>query len=387
MKCLILFLIPVFISLQSCHSQPSENSTGITLVSAFPRLSFTRPVDFQAPQDGTTNLYVVEQQGRIFRFQNSNDVQEKHLFLDITDRVNDSGNEEGLLGLAFHPAFKTNGFFYVNYTAEKPRRTVIARYQLERGMASARKTSEKIILEIPQPYSNHNGGQLSFGWDGFLYIALGDGGSAGDPLNNGQNPGTLLGSILRIDIDHPSGILNYSIPGDNPFKGNSAGYREEIYAYGLRNPWRFSFDPVTQKIWTGDVGQNEYEEIDVIVKGGNYGWNFREGFHPFRSVSGSDTLVLVEPVWEYPHKVGQSITGGIVYRGSVNKTLQGYYIYADYVSGVIWRLRISDRGTVENDVLMDTDLNISSFGIDSNYELYFCAFDGKIYTFQSNAGY
>ncbi|GAB4376228.1 MAG: PQQ-dependent sugar dehydrogenase [Calditrichia bacterium] len=378
---IFICLILVF-ALSSCATDSPPAASDIIYRPAFPHLSFIRPVDLQAAPEGTNRLFVVEQAGRIYAFSNSPDSRDRSLFLDITDRVNDQGNEEGLLGLAFHPRFSQNGYFYVDYTAANPRRTIIARYSVQSGNPqTADPGSEWIILEIPQPYGNHNGGQIAFGPDGYLYIALGDGGSAGDPQGNGQNLKTLLGSILRIDVDRSSPGGNYEIPPDNPFVGNSEGFRPEIFAYGLRNPWRFSFDPVTGWLWTGDVGQNRIEEIDIIEKGKNYGWNIMEGSRIYSSASGNQPQNLVMPVWEYTHSVGQSVTGGFVYRGKRIPRLGGAYIYADYVSGKIWALRYDGTGAPENQLLFDTDLNISSFGIDRENELYFCAFDGKIYTF------
>jgi glucose/arabinose dehydrogenase len=385
MRYRLLFLIIVSVLIISvCRNSEKLAASNIEIISAYPNLEFTRPVDFQSPRDDSNRIFIVEQQGIIYVFNNSPDTDHKNVFLDITDRVNDRGNEEGLLGLAFHPQFKQNGYFYVDYTASNPSRTIIARYSVNSANANqADQNSERVLLEIPQPYSNHNGGQISFGPDNFLYIALGDGGSAGDPQNNGQTPATLLGSILRIDVDTISGSLAYGIPPDNPFVKNTNGYREEIFAYGLRNPWRFSFDLTTNRLWTGDVGQNKYEEIDIIRKGGNYGWNIMEGFHPYRRSDQSDSVTLIEPVWEYDHSVGQSITGGFVYRGIVVPELTGLYLYADYVSGKIWALRYDGKNNIDNKLLFDTDLFISSFGRDDKDELYFCSFDGKIYRFQT----
>ena len=247
--------------------------------------------------------------------------------------------------------------------------------------------SEVILLEFSQPYSNHNGGQLAFSpTDGYLYIATGDGGSYGDPDCNAQDLSSLLGKILRIDVDQPSGNIPYSIPSDNPFAANPLGYREEIFAYGLRNPWRFSFDTVSGKIWAADVGQNLWEEIDLIVNGGNYGWSLFEGFHcynsPWSCTPPCDTTGIMMPIWEYSHSEGLSITGGYVYRGTLTPELTGKYIYADFVNGKIWALSEDNSGQIENSLIMDTNLGISSFGIDSNQELYWCAFDGKIYRFK-----
>ena len=372
----ILILSPVVIYAQ------------LQIEQAFPNLSFTRPVDLQHSPDSSNRLFVVEQAGIIKVFANEQQVNSAAVSLDITGRVDDNGNEEGLLGLAFHPDYETNGYFYVNYTANQPDRTVISRFSVSCSNPNmALPGSEVILLEFSQPYSNHNGGQLAFGpADGYLYIATGDGGSYGDPDCNAQDLSSLLGKILRINVDQPSGNLPYSIPADNPFAANPLGYREEIFAYGLRNPWRFSFDTVSGKIWAADVGQNLWEEIDLIVNGGNYGWSMFEGFHcynsPWPCTPPCDTTGLTMPIWEYNHSEGLSITGGYVYRGTLTPELTGKYVYGDFVTGKIWALSEDSTGQIENSLLLDTNLGISSFGIDSNQELYWCAFDGKIYRFK-----
>ena len=363
------------------NSNPTSPINGnLAVVEAFPSLSFERPVDFQHANDNSKRLFVVEQRGVISVFENDPKASAKSEFLSIESKVDDSGNEEGLLGLAFHPDYKSNGFFYVNYTANNPNRTVISRFKVSASNPNqADPASEMILLEFDQPYSNHNGGQLAFGPDGYLYIAVGDGGSGGDPQGNGQNRNTLLGTILRIDVDKSEGSKSYSIPSDNPFVGSSEGFQKEIYAYGLRNPWRLSFDSETGELWVGDVGQNKYEEIDIIKKGGNYGWNTMEGFHCFNS-SNCNTEGLELPVWEYDRSRGDiSITGGYVYRGSAIQQLKGLYIYADYVSGRIWSLDMTNSNSPVNTELFDTDFPISSFGVDENQELYLCGFDDKIY--------
>jgi glucose/arabinose dehydrogenase len=353
---------------------------------AFPSLSFTRPVELQHAGDGTNRLFVVEQAGVIKVFENAMSTTSSSVFLNITDRVNDSGNEEGLLGLAFHPNYETNGYFYVDYTASNPRRTVISRFSVSAANPdSALKNSEFIIIEIPinlPNNNNHNGGKIAFGADGFLYIGPGDGGSGGDPMGNGQNLQSLLGKVLRIDVDNPSAGKNYGIPNDNPFAGNTAGNKEEIYAYGLRNPWRFSFDPVTNQLWLGDVGQGRREEVDIIENGKNYGWNRMEGNLCYPSGTPCDIPGLVKPIWDYPRSEGQSITGGYVYRGANVPELVGAYVYADYVSGRIWSLRYDGVNPPQNSLIIDTSRNIASFGVDQNNELYICAFDGKIYRFK-----
>ena len=387
-----LFFITCFLFLLGCtdSEQPSgidgdtPNDVNYQVVETFPNLSFSQPLDLQHPGDGSDRLFVVEKSGTIKVFENSSSVSSASVFLDIRDRVDDSGSEEGLLGLAFHPAYESNGYFYVNYTASNPNRTIIARYQVSAANPnSADKESERQVLTFDQPYSNHNGGQLAFGPDGYLYIAVGDGGSAGDPNGNGQNRSTLLGSILRIDIDNPEDGNNYGIPPDNPFVGNTQGFREEIYAYGLRNPWRFSFDAANGELWAGDVGQNSYEEIDIIESGGNYGWNIMEGSHCYEPSSGCNQSGLELPIWEYDHDLGNSVTGGFVYRGPTLENLTGWYIYGDFGSGRIWALDNSNSGDPQNTELLNTDINISSFGVDADNELYICAFGGSIYQLQA----
>jgi glucose/arabinose dehydrogenase len=381
--CITLILCSEACTPTSGHGPHAKEKAGYKVKSAFPKLSFTRPVDLQHANDNANRLFVVEQEGLVSVFKNDASVSSKKTFLDIRNKVEDNGNEEGLLGLAFHPQYKTNGYLYVNYTASNPDRTVISRFKVSATNPDvADPASEVVLLTFNQPYSNHNGGQVSFGPDGYLYIGVGDGGSGGDPQGNGQNLKTLLGTILRIDVNKQEGGKKYAIPADNPFAGNKSGYKEEIYAYGLRNPWRFSFDPVSKKLWTGDVGQNAYEEIDIIEKGGNYGWNTMEGNHCFEPKRNCSQQGLKLPVWEYPRTEGVSITGGFVYRGPSLPALTGKYIYADYGSGKIWALDASSAKPV-NTTLVESNLNISSFGVDAKNELYICAFDGKVYLLEA----
>lgn len=345
-------------------------------------MRFERPLDIQHAGDNSDRIFVVEQAGRIYAVS-GNDGAEAALFLDITDRVDDSGYEMGLLGLAFHPEYAKNGRFYVNYTDS--RGTVIARYTTDPDAGTADPATEERILTFEQPYRNHNGGQLAFGPDRYLYIATGDGGSGGDPQGHGQNRRTLHGSILRINVDTPPGIP-YTIPHDNPFYGNSQGYREEIYAYGLRNPWRFSFDTPSGRLWVADVGQNQVEEINLVEKGGNYGWNIMEGTEVFAPPPDGIPADLIAPVYEYRHSLGRSVTGGYVYRGHTMPELDGAYIYGDYMSGQIWALRYEEGETPQNSTLARTNLNISTFGLTEDNELLFAAFDGKIYRLDHAAG-
>ncbi|MFX1366532.1 MAG: PQQ-dependent sugar dehydrogenase [Promethearchaeota archaeon] len=341
---------------------------------AFPNITFTRPLGIYDSEDGTNRLFVVEQGGRILLIENNKNITKYEIFLDIGDKIY-FGGERGLLGFALHPNDTINGYFFVYYSEKGTGDSVLSRFKVNSTNPNiANKTSEKVLLKITQPYSNHNGGQIGFGPDNFLYIGLGDGGSGGDPLNNGQNRQTLLGTILRIDIDAGD---PYAIPNDNPFYGNLNGWAEEIYAFGFRNPWRFSFDPVTGFLWVADVGQDHWEEIDIVENGNNYGWNTREGSHDYKP--GTNVTIIQDPIFEYSHSVGDSITGGYVYRGSILTDLIGKYVYGDYVSGRIWALEYAGDVVLNNTLLIDTNLKISSFGIDSNNELLICAFDGNIY--------
>ena len=328
------------------------------------------------PPDGSDRLYVVLQPGRIVFFPNDREVDSAELFLDIRDRVNDRGEEEGLLGLAFDPQYADNGHFYVYYSASGPRRSVVSRFSASAD-GRAGPGSERILLEVPQPFSNHNGGQIAFGPDGYLYIALGDGGSRGDPQGNGQDLGTLLGSILRIDVSTVDSTGAYAVPADNPFVGHS-GARPEIWASGLRNPWRFSFDRATGDLWTADVGQNRFEEVDIIRPGLNYGWNIMEGEECFAR-SDCDRTGLEIPVAEYGREDGCSVTGGYVYRGSSLPSLYGAYVYGDYCSGRIWALRHDGDEVTEHMQIVDSGLRIPSFAEDAAGELYVLSFDGTIY--------
>lgn len=385
---IILLLLSTMILTNPGGGEAKVNN--ISLVNAFPNLSFTKPVFLTHSNDGTNRIIVVEQRGVIKVFENDSSVSSTEVFLDIRDRVNDSdGTEMGLLGLAFHPDFVNNGYFYVNYTTGRgsQRRTIISRFSLmSNNPNSGDASSEFIIMEIIQPYTNHNGGMIQFGpKDGFLYIGMGDGGLAGDPQNNAQNLTTLLGAILRIDVDNLSEEDKYGIPSDNPFVGNTQGYKEEIWAYGLRNPWRFSIDSENGELWVGDVGQNLWEEVDLVEKGKNYGWRIMEGFHCFNPTNCNSTG-LTEPILEYGHNVGCSITGGYIYRGDLQPELVGAYIYGDFCSGRIWLLRYENGDLLADSLLIQVPFKISSFGVDQENELYILDYNnGRIYRFAGSS--
>ena len=306
-----------------------------------PELPLVRPVQaIQQPGDAV-NLFILEQPGRILVADPSKrDTKEAPVFLDIRERVNDGGNEEGLLSIAFHPDFPKKREIYCYYTAAKPRRSILSRFTVSEDGRTADPASEQVLLVQSQPYSNHNGGTVLFGPDGYLYLSLGDGGAANDPHHYAQNVDTFLGKVLRIDVNKAGeGGDPYAVPADNPFVGKE-GAKPEIWALGTRNIWRMAFDAKTGDLWAGDVGQNIWEEVSLIRKGGNYGWNAREGFHEFSGGRGDGPFE--EPVVEYHHREGMSITGGQVYRGKEIPALDGVYIYADFVSSNVWGIRMID---------------------------------------------
>ena len=317
--------------------------------------------------DGSGRIFVAEQDGAIRIVRDGQLVERR--FLDISDRVS-AGGERGLLGIAFHPDFPSDPRVFANYT-DTNGDTRVSSFALDPADPDrADAASEVRMVFIEQPYPNHNGGALAFGPDGFLYIATGDGGSGGDPHDNGQSLDTLLGKILRIDVDGTDGDQRYAIPADNPFISTGA---PEIFAYGMRNPWRMSFDRVTGDLWIGDVGQGAWEEIDVIragTSGQNFGWNRMEGAHCFRPAEGCDESGLVLPVSEYGRDLGSTVIGGGVYRGSSRAGLAGGYVFADFGSGNVFAIDAAGDGPVAPTVVLESNASISSFGEDEAGELY-----------------
>ena len=335
-----------------------------------------KPEGLDNARDGSGRLFIIEQ-GGLVRILKDGELLPTP-FLDLTQKVICCG-ERGLLGLVFHPKYAENGYFYVDYTENVDNQlyTVVARYNVSASDPNqADPSSEVRLLRIEQPYNNHNGGEVQFGPDGYLYIGMGDGGSVGDPNGNGQSLETLLGKILRIDVDNTQ---PYAIPADNPFA--NGGGQWEIWAYGLRNPWRFSFDKLTGDLYIGDVGQDQWEEIDYLPGGSpggeNLGWNYYEGTHHYRGSPPAGTE-FVMPVAEYSHDIGYSVTGGYVYRGKELAAWQGVYLYGDYGSGLVWGLLHLADGTWQNSLMFETGTNISSFGVDENGEIYLVDYSGSI---------
>ena len=402
-------LLPLllFVTTTSAPAAPiDESPLRVEAERAFPKLVWpdwltelesgirraVRPVVMTGAGDGSNRMFVGTQRGTIHVFAGDQDVEEMSVFLDIKDRVDydEEDNEEGFLGLAFHPKYQENGEFFVYYTAKptsrRPHLSKISRFRVSKDDPNrADPDSEAVIMRIRQPFGNHNGGTIVFGPDGYLYVGLGDGGAANDPHMNGQNLQSLLGSLLRIDIDHREEGRNYAIPKDNPFVGHDDLARGEIWAYGLRNVWRVTFDRKTGLCWVGDVGQDIWEEIDIIERGGNYGWNLREGRHPFGPGGSGPRPDLIEPIWDYHHDVGKSITGGHVYRGKRLPELAGGYLYADWVSGQIWALWYDHekKQVTANRTIRSNKMPIITFGEADDGEVYYATENGKMYRFRA----
>ena len=367
--------------------KPADGTLSLEAVPAFPGLAWEgwsplsddgkpvpplRPLMVTHANDGSGRRFIVEQSGLIYVI--AKDGQKAKIFLDIRDitRPWKKANEEGLLGLAFHPRFSETGEFFVCYSpVNAPQSERISRFHVSaKDSRKADKNSEETVLQFDQPFPNHNGGSIAFGPDGFLYVGLGDGGSRNDPFDNAQNLGVLLGKILRIDIDRRGAETAYAIPLDNPFM-NMDGVRPEIWAFGFRNPWQLTFDSQTGTLWMADVGQDLQEEINLVEKGGNYGWRRREGSYPFGNIPAD--LATIDPLWEYDHQVGKSITGGLVVRGSTIPELEGRYLYGDFVSGRLWALGVQDSydpSTISNQLIPWNGLPIFGFGHDQDGAVY-----------------
>lgn len=376
-KIFCLMAICVLVACSDDSSGPGSDPDAYTITNAFPNLTFSRPTDVQSAGDGSNRLFVTQQTGEILSFGADPATSIVTTFLDISSEVNyERFSELGLLGLAFHPDYKNNGYFFVMYTAGTPtaRLERVSRFSVSGASAAvADPSSEKILLEWSDAFANHNGGQLAFGPDGYLYIAVGDEGGGGDTNNNAQDRSRIFGKILRIDVDQNVDTPPYyGIPADNPYAPNGSGYREDIWAYGFRNPWRISFDGTT--LVAADVGQRKWEEVNIVQKGGNYGWDCREGFAAYdqrenpSSPLCATTGLKIDPIHVYDHTVGNSITGGYVYRGpSTTLGITGRYIYGDFNTGRIWGLDLNSKSNTE---LADTGFFISTFGLGENKELY-----------------
>lgn len=392
----------------------------IQLKRVFPKLQGDRPVWMSEAPDGSKRMFVVYQEGRIVIVKKDSDGGSAKEFLNIVDRDPDFDNEDGLLSIAFHPGFKTNGLFYIYYNQKNkpqditrlkngmpiafPFRSVISEFKVSAANAdTADMNSERILLEVLQPFGNHKGGELCFGPDGYLYLGLGDGGAADDPFGNGQSTATLLAKMLRIDVNSRTTLgrgmrtrqLEYGIPSDNPFFNEpdygNRGAQKEIWAYGLRNPWRYSFDRLNGQMWIGDVGQNLWEAVYLGVKGGNYGWSVKEAGHHFKP--GPPNAQYLKPVMDYPHQpkaqsqaifsdhsIGLCVVGGYVYRGKQFPALEGIYIYADYNLGTIWGLRYdyNAQKVTAHGTLLAQKKNVCSFAEDNDGEVYALMQDGEI---------
>lgn len=405
MRRLALALVPFLAPL--IGTSPSRAQLpGLATQVAFPNLQFKRPVALAHPNDGSDRLFIVEQhEAKVWSFLNQANTRDKQLFLQLPSPIS-RDNEEGLLGLAFHPNYRENGHFFVYYSADDrktggpSRRSVVSRFSVSKDdPTKADPASEQRVWVGPKdPFGNHNGGCIEFGPDGHLYISLGDSGSADDPLTTGQDPRDHYGSILRIDVDKREGGKPYAIPPDNPARRDRkfAHWAPEVFCIGLRNVWKFTFDRETGDLWAGDVGQNKWEMVHLVQNGGNYGWSVKESFHDFKPRQKADRAAPISPpIVEYPHAPnldrsgrlddGKSITGGYVYRGQALPGLKGVYVYGDFETGRIWGLRYQDGRLLANGELIDLKaqgqpkLNIAAFGEDAAGELYVLAFDGRVH--------
>lgn len=382
-----LRFLPVFLLVQAAFvfggdAPPADDLPAIKLVKPYPKRVFNRPLFVGHAGDGSGRLFLLEQDGRILILPKDPE-GEPAVFFNIVGKTTRVDNEEGLLSFAFDPNFKANGFFYVWYSVATPHQNVLARFSVSKANPNlADPASEKILIEVPKPFGNHNGGTVLFGKDGYLYLSIGDGGKGDDPYRNAQNLNSLLGKILRIDVSKEETGKPYAIPRDNPFvrRGDA---KPEVFALGCRNTWRMSFDRETGALFAGDVGQDKWEEVNLIVKGGNYGWNLREGRVKFERSPDAAASEKVEnftdPLWVYDRKMGTSITGGYVYRGKRIPALVGAYVCGDYTLGNIFGIKLKDNKAVGEKILLNQPKNICSFGEDPDGELYVMMFDGNLF--------
>jgi glucose/arabinose dehydrogenase len=416
MKILLFFLAQFFCLAGVTVIGMAQPLPKIEFQQVYTNLQIDRLVWMSEAPDGSGRFFAVGQAGKILVFKKDSDGSDAKEFLNIENRHPYFQNEDGLMSIAFHPGFRTNGLFYIYYNQENPAdqnlkplnypyRSVISEFKVSAtDPDKADMSSERVVLEVQQPFWNHKGGELCFGPDGYLYLGLGDGGLGGDPFGSGQSTSTLLAKMLRIDINTRATVgrgarrhqLEYGFPPDNPFVNepdDESGPRQEIFAYGLRNPWRYSFDRETGDLWVGDVGQDLWEEVDLVTNGGDYGWSIREGAHYYKP--GPPGAQLIDPVMEYPHKAnllaeslfpnhgtGSCVIGGYVYRGKIFSALDGVYIYADYITGTVWGFRYDHdtQKVIEDDVLLKQKKNIASFAEGLDGELYALTIEGKIYS-------
>lgn len=397
MKTSLTALMIFAFAVSAGNSQEKTHPDSIRLVETFTGLKINRPVSLIVAPDGTDREFLVQQRGQILILPKDRSSKEAATFLDISDRnMEEKEFEEGLLGLAFHPKFKENGKFYIYYSQQNPKRSVISEMQVSKSDPNkADPATERVLLEVPQPFWNHNSGNMLFGKDGYLYICFGDGGKRDDPLRLAQNMFVFNGKIIRIDIDTKSGVREYGIPKDNPFVGKE-GVREEIWALGLRNPWGIAIDEETGKFWLADVGQDAWEEINIIVKGGDYGWSYMEGVGKFvkRKEDQPEGAEFIAPVHAYSRDKGLSITGGYVYRGTTAPAWKGYYIFSDWASGRIWAMKGDDDGTdpIGNAVKIferpksNETFKPAAMYPDANGEMIILSWDGKVYGIEADKG-
>lgn len=369
-----ILLLPIVMQIDQSRAAPKYS-----LKQQWSAAALSQPLDLQFSRVGKREYaFIVQQSGQILRVRKNSSGEGSRIVLNIADRIVVSG-EQGLLGLAIHPRFARNGFIFVRYTRVSDGANVISRFTVDLPTLTSDPASEKVFLVVSQPFSNHNAGALTFGADGLLYIPFGDGGGAGDPLGNAQSLSSLLGKVLRIDVDRPGTAAPYSIPPSNPFVARRAsGVYPEIFALGFRNPFKITRDMAGNRLWLGDVGQGMREEIDILKRGANYGWSRMEGDLCFPEGTPCDIPEFQGPVWSIPRSDGRSVTGGYVYRGKSLKRLAGNYIYGDFVTGNIWRL-IRQGRTYTSELMIASDRNISSFGQDLSGEVYVVDYAGAIF--------